>query len=871
MKKILFLFCLTFAINAHSADYYVSVSGTNSNKGTSPQKPFQTIQFAVDQMKPGDVCYIMEGVYRETVVFHNSGSKDAPIVLMPYKNQKVVVTGLDILKGWSKTADQKMWQAPLSWDLGRGKNQLFYKGEVMLEARYPNVPEKGLELPVKGLSKLWPTFGDFGLNNTTQSPTYVIYNNSLNQDQPDVWKGANYYGIHYDGWAAQTGIVNESAKGKITIAQNTSTWWFSVKKSYVPGDWGRGMLTGHRLALDTQGEWLLENGKMFFISPENANPEGTTEVKKRQLAFDFSDAAYVEVNNIDVIAASVCMRDAAFCKMDGCSLSYITHFTVFDDARNGHIDNVRDATPLTHGESAIYISGHHNSILNSKIQYSAGGGIYLDGYNHTIHNTLIDQCSYTCTYLANIMIGTSPEFYGGAHTITFNTISNSGRSLLHFDGNMQRDGRGLKFAGCLFANNHFFNGVLQGRDGGAIACYCTDLGAFNGASTEFFNNVMHDHFDPRGDSWNLGFTYLDNNSQNFRGHHNITWTSPGTVQVEQIFNPWTTNMTWTDCVYYPNQSLDYTRLTASQFPDGKPFLFGFQEGKKVEIPRLKNTVSVMVQPKGKTEMLKNNDNFVVKSVDFSQGWQSVRLEYSSQNKESNDQDIFNADQFLRIRHHRPTDPLVFFAENAEDRSSDIPKRQHAVERFVKNNSWLKFAGVPLGNGYKTLNILYSSLNPGAKWLEIRLGKPDGELALKVDLEFKYSYVRKGNPNLQTFVNLNVDLPESLKGTQDLCIVARGDDKVELFQLAQLRFMDYRGESRVNPGDRKIELRLDSPTGDKIADLYTTNTGGADKYRVNVANLKEGFIGKHDVYFVGRTSSSDVFVDRVKSISFEKSE
>jgi hypothetical protein len=45
------------------ADYYVSVTGTDSNNGTSQDKPFKTLQKASDRTNPGDTVFVMDGTF----------------------------------------------------------------------------------------------------------------------------------------------------------------------------------------------------------------------------------------------------------------------------------------------------------------------------------------------------------------------------------------------------------------------------------------------------------------------------------------------------------------------------------------------------------------------------------------------------------------------------------------------------------------------------------------------------------------------------------------------------------------------------------------------------------------------------------------
>jgi len=60
--------------------YYVSTEGENSNPGTKSE-PWETIQHAIDSLRPGDTATVLPGTYREKLEFNNSGKKDAPITL----------------------------------------------------------------------------------------------------------------------------------------------------------------------------------------------------------------------------------------------------------------------------------------------------------------------------------------------------------------------------------------------------------------------------------------------------------------------------------------------------------------------------------------------------------------------------------------------------------------------------------------------------------------------------------------------------------------------------------------------------------------------------------------------------------------------
>src|ERR1035438_6368583 len=77
--------------------YFVSSAGNDANPGTL-QRPFATLQRAQEavRQKRGDV-FLRGGTYYlpGTLVFtaQDSGTKDAPVVFLNYKNEKPVISG----------------------------------------------------------------------------------------------------------------------------------------------------------------------------------------------------------------------------------------------------------------------------------------------------------------------------------------------------------------------------------------------------------------------------------------------------------------------------------------------------------------------------------------------------------------------------------------------------------------------------------------------------------------------------------------------------------------------------------------------------------------------------------------------------------
>lgn len=81
--------------------YYLSTSGNNSNDGLSPATAWQTLQYAVDFVSPGDSVYVFNGTYN-SVTFNLSGTATSPISFKGESRDGVIVQGgLEFAKGTS--------------------------------------------------------------------------------------------------------------------------------------------------------------------------------------------------------------------------------------------------------------------------------------------------------------------------------------------------------------------------------------------------------------------------------------------------------------------------------------------------------------------------------------------------------------------------------------------------------------------------------------------------------------------------------------------------------------------------------------------------------------------------------------------------
>ena len=77
-----------------------------------PTRAYRTVQSAADAAKPGDTVLIDSGVYREWVKPSVAGTESAPVTFRAREPGKAVISGADVVTGWTKRADG-LWEKRL--------------------------------------------------------------------------------------------------------------------------------------------------------------------------------------------------------------------------------------------------------------------------------------------------------------------------------------------------------------------------------------------------------------------------------------------------------------------------------------------------------------------------------------------------------------------------------------------------------------------------------------------------------------------------------------------------------------------------------------------------------------------------------------
>ena len=484
------LLCNSFY--SYAAEFYVSPNGHDGNPGTI-EKPLLTIQRAALKMQAGDTCYLREGWYREKVILKNrSGTRDAPITFVGYPGELAVIDGTVLLNLKWSVYEGSIYKTELKQPI----TQLFVDGELMTEARWPNM----------SFDQRWDR---------------------------DVWRIAgsgSRYGLMIDPQLKTTGIDWTGGVATLNVGQ-WQTWRRTVQNHSIGSDrfeykknlgaqcndkpdskWGgfdRYFLGGKLEALDSPGEWFWdEDSKIIYLwTPDDTNPkQHHINGKVRGYGLIAEDVDYIHFSNIHFFATAFKLDNVRYCEIHNVHLLYPSYLNKpFKETIHGlrAPEEPEDWWGRFVGESSIgtpvYLKGIQNTILNSSIRYAQGSPIVISGAANTMENCLIHDCDwYGLDQGHGVDLGDAAKF-----TLKNCTIYNIGSS------------EGVTLKNGTVQYNYIHHAGLCQSDGALINSSGPEV-----AGSNISYNWLHDH-----NAFNYGGGGIrgDWASTGLIVHHNVIW------------------------------------------------------------------------------------------------------------------------------------------------------------------------------------------------------------------------------------------------------------------------------------------------------------------------------------------------------------
>ncbi len=432
---LLFLFNPANAKNT----VYVSPGGSNNNSGTSERAPFNTIQYAIDQMKVGDTLVVLDGFYTGTLQLKSG------ITIKAKNPRKAIFSGVEPLKTSFIKHTDKIYKTKVD----KKFKQLFYNNEPMVWAQWPNIQwsdnwdtEKKWATATAGTGPGVLTsesfnsiknlnlagaycFIRYGKGNSCYSRLIESFNGTTLH-----WNDDNFYSKKFTGEDGTRG----SATALETLREDHN--WHPNKSKFF--------LAGALDLLDAPGEWFVKENMLYLYPTNGENPEKAVILAQiMDYCIDEKKAlSGITIEGIDFFAGSV--------RLDNSGNKNISFKNVYFTYIGGELlypDRVKGATldkPISVKGSGItfekcLFAGAQNTAL--KLEGSdvvVDNCVFMENNRHAnfesraftllpkgtfkiTRNTFFNNCSDA------IMIRNCPDNINLTPEISFNHIFNAGK------------------------------------------------------------------------------------------------------------------------------------------------------------------------------------------------------------------------------------------------------------------------------------------------------------------------------------------------------------------------------------------------------------------------------------------------------------
>ena len=516
--RLLFFFIVFFlTIPLLSArEFFVSPIGNDAYEG-SIDRPFKTIQRAADVMLGGDICFIREGVYNETVILKNSGTKAKPIRFESYRNENVILSGVELIHSKWEPYKDGIFKCQLQ---ETEIEQLFIGSEMLIEARWPNLTFD----EVFDRNK-WAKV-DFG------SKHGMVLSETVAKTGIDFTGAQAYLNVAHQWWTWNRPITMHEAGSNKLFYDADLVGLCNYIPEFMNEDnlkkkWGDDYfyLFGILGALDVENEWFFdkETKELYLFPPDGKNPNDLKiQYKKRNYGFLVKDKEYIQLEGINFFACSFRFDDCNYSSVTKANMMFPTYSRTITE-----YDKEREESIITK------MVGDYNTVDQISIQYANNLGLMMMGNYNKVNNSIISDINWSGTLIyPALQLSSSPHLgVNWFNTIQYPpTVRTPENSEVTSFGNVASNNTLYNCGGpilvyhaaeSLVEYNHVYDGGLACKDVSLIyGCW-----PFSHSSTIRYNWVhgcMTDGWSGRGGKGGMGIRADDQSRKNFV-HHNVVW------------------------------------------------------------------------------------------------------------------------------------------------------------------------------------------------------------------------------------------------------------------------------------------------------------------------------------------------------------
>ena len=430
VKKVLLTYILIFSFSHVLAQttYYVapaSSGGDNNNAGTLAA-PFETLQYAVNQLTAGDILYIREGAYRETITIDEDGTSGNLITIQNYNNEVVTIDGtVDVTGTWSSygSVSGAYQLSSYSTDI----TQLFVDDEPMVNARWPNAQfyddsifshstwaqgDEGDDANPNSVE------GSLQIDEDVFDPGSLDLNNSIGILNIGSFKTETVKITGHTQNGAADDVITYGYTGGTDADYSTT---YKDKHHYY-------FFEGKLDFLDTNNEWFHDktNNILYLVTDNGLNPSTTgrtIKAKTTDYRVTFNGANYITFKGINFFATTIDIQNS-----DNLSIEECNFYFPSASKRMLGLTNGLGSTSVT----SINGTSDNNTIKKCLFENAEGEALVIRGDNNTIENNYFHHIDWSASDLNGLMV--TIYCTGNSNTFTKNTIHTTGASATVLPG-----------------------------------------------------------------------------------------------------------------------------------------------------------------------------------------------------------------------------------------------------------------------------------------------------------------------------------------------------------------------------------------------------------------------------------------------------
>ncbi|QZT39005.1 right-handed parallel beta-helix repeat-containing protein [Halosquirtibacter xylanolyticus] len=392
MKNIYFLLSLWLLIflggqrvNAQTkittGNKYVSPLGNDVLNNGSKVSPFKSIKFALSKIKAGDTLYVREGNYHEEL--HVNGikaSSGAPVVIVNYNNERVVVDGSlsvsDLSKGGWQSDRDNIYKIKLNDRIW----QLFNDGKWSMLARWPNA---SFQNDNAWKRELWCQGDEKRSKITTNAVGDKI---GVEYDDPHGGIDLKNIGVDLDNAMVVLNVFNFFTYAKKVTEHHIGEDHFSYKAGGVQLKpvFHHYFFDSKYELIDEADEWYYNpKDSMLYYKPLTVGVPSGVKVRNIDKALSIEASENIKVVGIHFFSAGVRVSKSNYISFEDCKFDYPCF-------------NKRTLGKTGAETGLLFDNCRHSSIINCELAYTDGlVAKFQKGSHNLVENCLLHDLDYS--------------------------------------------------------------------------------------------------------------------------------------------------------------------------------------------------------------------------------------------------------------------------------------------------------------------------------------------------------------------------------------------------------------------------------------------------------------------------------------------